>query len=78
MEDRASAGTNELSAVAGDVYIPNTESLPGIYRFGLDGDHALAYRTEVIGIDLDADGRHLFEVGTGNNADGCRGLTKVQ
>ena len=43
MEDRAAAGTDELAAVAGNVDIPDAESVSGIYRFGLDRYHALAY-----------------------------------
>ncbi len=68
---------DELAAVVGDINFPDAHCASSVQRLGLDGDNAFADGTQMIGVDLDSDGRYLVEIRPGDDTDRCGRFSQI-
>src|SRR5580765_3087448 len=69
---------DEFSAFVGDLDNPDAQSPARIYIFCLDSNYPFTYGTQMICVDLNANGRDLCQIGPRDGADGCSGFTKIK
>ncbi len=77
-QHREARSADQLTAVVGDIDLPNAHRPARVDGRGFNGKNPFADRAHMIGIYFDADGRYFLEICTSDDADRCGGFGEVE